>query len=147
MPPEVVQHLKDCELTGSDAHGAYVQKRLIDGTTPITDTIHRKNIFTFDNRPSDKGKDKSKIGTVKQNCHLITKLFLSLQSRPNSNLEEFFKFENQREPPSLADHGNLRSGSKSNIQQCLPGMPVVKKSPDVKFATLLDLIWQLLSTW
>ena len=52
-------------------------------------------------------------------------------------MDEFFKFENQREPPSLADHGNLRSGTKSNILQCLPGIPLTHKSPAVEFATLL----------
>ena len=35
----------------------------------------------------------------------------------------FFKYENQREPPSLSDRGKLRSGTKSDILGCLPGMP------------------------
>ena len=50
---------------------------------------------------------------------LITQLFLSLQPRPNADMKEFFHFENQREPPSLAQHGSLRSGAKSNILQCI----------------------------
>ena len=31
----------------------------------------------------------------------------------------FFRYENQREPPALADHGILRTGSKSDILKCL----------------------------
>ena len=50
---------------------------------------------------------------------LITQVFLSLQSRPNADMTDFFQFENQREPPSLADRGSLRSGTKSDILQCL----------------------------
>ena len=46
-------------------------------------------------------------------------LFLSLQSRPDANMAGFFRFENQREPPSLADRGSLRAGRKSDILQCL----------------------------
>ena len=50
---------------------------------------------------------------------LVTQLFLSLQSRPDANMPGFFRFENQREPPSLADRGSLRAGKKSDILQCL----------------------------
>ena len=49
---------------------------------------------------------------------LVTQLFLSLQSRPGANLADFFRFENQREPPSLADRGSLRAGKKPDILQC-----------------------------
>jgi len=34
-------------------------------------------------------------------------------------LKSFFCFENQREPPSLADHDSLRSGSKYDILECI----------------------------
>ena len=50
---------------------------------------------------------------------LITQLFLSLQSRPNADMTDFFRFENQRDPPSLADRGLLRSVTKSDILKCL----------------------------
>ena len=50
---------------------------------------------------------------------LITQLFLALQLRPDANMADFFRFENQREPPSLADRGSLRAGKKSDIIQCL----------------------------
>ena len=37
-------------------------------------------------------------------------------------MSDFFRFENQCEPPSLADLGSLRSGTKSDILKCL-GVP------------------------
>ena len=42
-------------------------------------------------------------GIQRENMVLITQLFLSLQSRPNADMRKFFQFENQREPPSVAD--------------------------------------------
>ena len=52
---------------------------------------------------------------------LVTQLFiiLPLQSRPDVNMADFFRFENQREPPSLAVRGSLRAGKKSDILQSL----------------------------
>ena len=50
---------------------------------------------------------------------LVAQLFLSQQSRPGANMADFFRFENQREPPSLADRGSLRAGKKPDILQCL----------------------------
>ena len=37
-------------------------------------------------------------------------------------MKDFFRFENQRQPPSLADQGLLRSGTKSDILKC-PNAP------------------------
>ena len=34
-------------------------------------------------------------------------------------MADFFRFENQREPPSLADRGSLRTGKKSDIVECI----------------------------
>ena len=50
---------------------------------------------------------------------MVTQLFLSLQSRPDANMADFFRFENQRKPPSLADRGPLRARKKADILQCL----------------------------
>ena len=45
---------------------------------------------------------------------LMTQLFLSVQSRPDADMAELFRFENKREPLSLVDHGSLRTGKKSD---------------------------------
>jgi len=70
------------------------------------------------NRP-DPGKKKNKVGILKQNNVLITQLFLSLQSRPDADVAEFFKYENQKEPPALSERGSLRGGTKSDILKCI----------------------------
>ncbi|KAL8593865.1 hypothetical protein ACOMHN_018077 [Nucella lapillus] len=77
-------------------------------------------MLTFANRPDpNKKKGTKDSGVQRQNMMLITQLFLSLQSRPDADMTDFFRFENQREPPSLADRGLLRSGTKSDILKCL----------------------------
>ena len=50
-----------------------------------------------------KKNGKKASGIQRENMVLITQLFLSLQSRPNADMRKFFQFENQREPPSIAD--------------------------------------------
>ena len=91
-----------------------VWKRVI----PVSDTIKRNNVLTFSNRPDPKIKGVKESGVQRHNMTLITQ-FLSLQSRPNADMMDFFQYENQTEPPSLADRGSLRSGTKSDILQCL----------------------------
>ena len=68
---------------------------------------------------------------------LITQLFLSVQLRPDSDMAEFFKYENQREPPSLADRFSLRSGTKSDILGCM--MISHDRQDQAKLATVVVL--------
>ena len=61
---------------------------------------------------------------------------MSLQARPNADIDTFFKLENKREPPSLSDRGRLRSGTKSDMFRCLPGMPDPGRSLAAKEASV-----------
>lgn len=117
VEPSVVDSLSTIHEVGRELHQKYVSERLEKVTVPVSDTIKRNNKLTFANRPDTKKQNVK--GVQRQNMLLITQLFLSLQSRPDANMEDFFKFENQREPPSLSDRGMLRSGTKSDILQCI----------------------------
>ena len=81
---------------GQALHEKYVKTRLEKGTVPLSGTIKRNNRLTFSIRP-DPRKKENKVGILKQNNVLITQLFLSLQSRPDADMAEFFKYENQKE--------------------------------------------------
>lgn len=118
MEHEVAVSLSQVQEVGKALHDEYVRTRLDHVTVPLSDTIRRNNVFTFSNRP-DPRKKGSKVGILKQNTMLITQLFLSLQSRPDEDMSEFFKFENQRDPPSLSDRSFLRAGTKSDILTCI----------------------------
>lgn len=50
-------------------------------------------------------------------CHLFSQLYIACQSR-ESDLDEFFRHENQACPPSLSQRGSLRFGSKSDLLTC-----------------------------
>lgn len=87
----------------------------------------------------DLKKGASKLGSAKANTVLVTKLFMSLQACADLDIDDFFKHETQREPPSLSifDQGKLRSGTKSDILGCLPGMPGLYTS---YFLSFLDRV-------
>ena len=118
MENEVAMSLSKITELGKTLHSEYVDTRLTNATVPVSHTIKRNNSFTFSNRP-DTRKKGEKVGMLKQNTTLITQLFLSLQSRPEADMVDFFKYENQREPPSLSDRGLLRAGNKSDILTCI----------------------------
>ena len=61
--------------------------------------------------------------------------FLSLQSQPDFDLDNFFKYEHQKEPPSLSDQGKLRSGTKSDVLECL-NIPKLTPPDDVTVKVL-----------
>ena len=52
-------------------------------------------------------------------------------------MKEFFRFENQREPPSLVDCCLIRSSTKSDILECIK-TPIGRAVPD-KLATVVVL--------
>ena len=81
----------------------------------MSNTIQRNEILTFSFLPDLSKKGNKTSGVQKKNMTLMTKLFLSVQSRPDADVAEFFRFENQREPLSLADRGSLRTGKKSDM--------------------------------
>jgi len=90
----------------------------------LSDVIEKiQPVHLYHRPPTDLKKGTDKLGSSKANTTLITKMFMSLQARPNADADDFFKYENQREPPSQLDRGKLRSGTKSDILGCFPGMP------------------------
>ena len=109
MEDEVVASLAHLHNLGKDIHSKFVTQTLEQDTLQITNTLKRQNVLTFANRPVS-NKKGSISGSAQRNCSLITQLFLSLQSRPDADMEEFLRYENQREPPSLSNQGSLGSG-------------------------------------
>ena len=67
---------------GKTLHLEYVDTRLTNDTVPVPHTIKRNRLFRFSNCPDT----------------LIAQRFISLQSRPEADIVDLFKDENQREP-------------------------------------------------
>ena len=140
MDPEVVRSLTEAPKVGSNMYAEFVSERLEKGSKPLSDVIPRGKVYTFSNRPPvDLKKSTNKLGSAKANTALITKLFLSLQARPDADMDDFFKHENLREPPALSNEGKLLAGTKSSLLGCLPGMPTSGSSPSVQEATVVVL--------
>ena len=55
----------------------------------------------------------------------------------DANTADIFRFENQREPPSLADRGSLRTGKKSDIVECIKAP--VGRAGSARLATVVVL--------
>ena len=69
--------------------------------------------------PKTLSNTKHQLSSVKSDCALFSRLYISCQTR-EGNLEDFFRHENQACPPSLSNCGNLRlPGSKSDVVDCL----------------------------
>ena len=68
---------------------------------------------------------------MKQNCSLLAQLYVSCQVR-EGDLDDFFRHENYSCPRSLSQMGELRSGYKSDLLDCLQKLcPAQDDAPDV----------------
>ena len=111
--PKVVETVRTVEQLGKDQYQQFVSKRLRERTTPLFDTIQKNKLPLFSSPPATKEKssDKLKIASLKSNCSLFSRLYVSCQVR-DGDLEGFFGHEDQSFPPSLSQYGKLTSGTK-----------------------------------
>ena len=105
MDSTVANTVRNARKIGEEQFNTFTKERLVERNKPITEPIKKNNLPTF-NVHSKKvvSKDKAKVGVLKQNLALFSRLYMSCQTR-DDNLEEFFKFENQPLPPSLSEEG------------------------------------------
>ena len=95
----VATSLSQIREAGQTLHAAYVTERLEKAAVSISDRIKRNNILTFASRPDPKKKGLTHTGVQRQNMRLITQFFLSIQSRPDADVADFFqKSERTTEP-------------------------------------------------
>ena len=136
---KVVETVRAVEQLGKDQYQQFATKRLQERTMPLFDTIQKNKLPLFSSPPATKEKssDKLKIASLKSNCSLFSRLYVSCQVR-DGDLEGFFGHENQSFPPSLSQYGKLRSGTKSDLLSCLEkNGPAQAQRPSLE-ALLLD---------
>ena len=138
MDPLIARCMYEVEEIGETMCRQYIEERLKKAEKPISDTIPRAGLYTFSNRPpAENVKGKAQCSTKGQ-VALTTKLFMSLQARPDSDFNEFFKYENGRYPLNISDKAKLyQPGTKSDIIDCLPGMPQPGRNNDTKNVTAI----------
>ena len=94
-----------------------------------------KNKFQLfkDKAPASKANEKS----VKEDCHLFSRLFISCQTR-DCDLNEFFQHENQTFPASLSNNGQLHACQKSQLVDILTAEVVLPEAEPEADAIIID---------
>ena len=85
----------------------------------MNEAIPRNKFSLFGEKAKrNPSKNAGKLKTAKQDTRLFARLYIGCQSR-DGDLEDFFAHENQSSPPAISENGKLRSGTKSDLIQCL----------------------------
>ncbi|KAJ8371539.1 hypothetical protein AAFF_G00307400 [Aldrovandia affinis] len=88
MDHEIANCLREAPNIGKAMFMEFVRDRIEKATKPLSDVIPRANLFTFTNKPPvDLKKGANKLRSAKVNTALVTKLFLSLQAHPDSDMD------------------------------------------------------------
>lgn len=115
---KAVENLRNAENIGTKNFKAFVFDRIKSKKKSVFDTIKQNKVWIF-NQPAERSiGNKDELTTLKKSCYLFSQLYIACQVR-DGNLNEFFKHENTAFPPSLSKHGELRSGTKSDLIGCL----------------------------
>lgn len=132
------KHCVECCLDWEAQFNTFVQEQFTDRSKLVTDAINKNKLPTFiTSSMKEKSEDKEKIGVLKEDCALFSRLYIACQSS-DRNLEEFFKFENQPWPPSLSHMGQLREGQKADLVKCLKAVATPETEQPTLDAILLD---------
>ena len=118
----VADTVKRAQEIGTSQFHTYFQDRLMDSEIPVSvlSPIPRNKLPIFSYKKFSKSSTVTgiKLTELKTDCQLFSRLYIACQVR-DGNLDEFFHHENQLYPPSLSQGGALRSGSKSELLDCL----------------------------
>ena len=101
--------VEEVETLGQEQFETFVKERLSEEKTMnIHDPIKKNKLPLFRSpRQKEPSKDKQQISSLKSDCALFSRLFISCQTR-EGDLDDFFEHENQGCPPSISQNGKLR---------------------------------------
>ena len=110
----MIKSVQEIEELGKCQFNNFITERLVKREKSLFDPI-RKNKLALFKTPSNKlaTKEKQQISSLKSDCSLFSRLFISSQTR-NENLDQFFKLENHACPPSISQNGKLRLPTKNS---------------------------------
>ena len=136
--PAVVTTVRGIEKKGHDQYDSFVTGRLVDRTSPVSDTISKNSMPLF-NRPSKRTPSKAThiITSLKSDCALFSRLYITCQTQ-DGHLDNFFKHENHAYPPSLSQLGKLQFGTKADLTDCLEKLCTSKGEAPVIDVIILD---------
>ena len=94
---EVVKTVNNIQARGEAQYSEYVQKRLVDRSFPLSTPIKRNKFCLFGTAPLKKSSAHFQIATLKNNCSLFARLYVSSTSR-GGDIDDFFSLRT-RQPP------------------------------------------------
>ena len=83
---EIVNSMRNVQITGKDMFLECVSDIIEKASKPLSDVIPRTKVYTFNNRPPVDLNKCMELGSAKADASRITKLFMSLQTRPDVNM-------------------------------------------------------------
>ena len=112
-----VSRMRHIESLGKEQCETFISERLVE-KKPLTDPITRNKLSFFTTSSQRSSKATQRLSSMKRDCSLFSRMYISCQTR-NSDLDEFFRHEDQSCLPSLSDQGNLRlHKKKSELTEC-----------------------------
>ena len=99
MDPLIAESYKNMKEKEDTQAAEFIKDVFENGTKALTDTILRNNFYTFQNRPSAKPSKRKKQSVIRNPTALVTRYYSAMKKRPNSDIQDFFKYECVSEPP------------------------------------------------
>ena len=122
-------------MLGREQYALFVRERFEEQQKTITDPL-KKNKLPLFSKKKNLTKVDHQVAALKEDRSLFGRLYIASQNC-DGDLQNFFKHENQPWPPSLSQYGELRSGTKSDLLQCLEELSTPpRESPHVDVAVL-----------
>ena len=91
------------ETLGEEQYTKFVTERLLQCTTPVTQTLHTNKLPLFSGQPAKVvSKQQAQLAALKSNCGLFSRMYISCQTR-DGDMDNFFSRESQAAPPVKAD--------------------------------------------
>ena len=114
-----VSRMREIEVVGRKQFEAFITERLVERKKPLSEPIKRNKLCFFQCSSKKVSKATQQLSSMKRDCSLFSRLYISCQTR-DGDIDELFKHENQGCPPSLSDQGHLcLPKKKSELADCL----------------------------
>ncbi|KAK3923417.1 Envelopment polyprotein [Frankliniella fusca] len=118
---QVTATVMTIETLGETLYQTFVTERLESGEKHLMDSLKLNKLPLLGTGGLRKqSRSQVKMATLKEDCSLFRRLYISTcNSNRKNNLDEFFKHENQPQPPALSFGGEPTSCDKSDLIHCL----------------------------
>ena len=123
---------------GKKQFNEFVQNRLSTQVYNLYDPIKKNKLPLFSKASVKKtSTQKVEIKTLEKNCQLFSQLYVACQIW-NGKLDDFFHHENHSFPPSLSKNGDIRTGNKFDLIECLEAISGVSMVKTFASCIVLD---------